>query len=104
MLTDWETYKIKDGNWEDLRKRVQDIPETKGIVVKGAEVCGSFILNERYFCNVSLYDSKEKISAFYVGIDKEGAKPMLEQALEVKLESVSDEDLPKSDNIFIENR
>ena len=40
-------------------------------------------------------DSRKEMFVFYVGLQKDTGKSMLEKALEVELESVSDKDLPK---------
>jgi len=98
MLTSWENYKIKTGNWEDLRKKISDTHKSEDandIGRKGSDVCRNLLLYDKYFCNVSLYDSRKEMFVFYVGLQKDTGKSMLEKALEVELESVSDKDLPK---------
>jgi hypothetical protein len=91
MLTNWDIYKAREGNWDDLVNKVDNIPEAdSGLRTDGADFDRGFLLAGRHYCNIAVYRDSKKINVFYIGLDKDTGRELLEQQLGLKLESINE--------------
>ncbi len=88
MLTDLETYKLVEGSWKEFQDRMEAIPDPKEPGAKGSDLNRNILLEDKYMCKVSLYNSQEKVDVFYIGLQKKQGREKLENELGLKLESI----------------
>ena len=86
MLTSWENYKVKNGTWEDLAQKVESLGKLEEPNTDGSNLYRNILLNDRYFCNLALSHDEKELQAFYIGVDKDTGKNLLEKELGFELD------------------
>lgn len=86
MLTDEETYKVQ--NWQELKEKLEEYPLE--ILNKAANSGRSLLLEGKYYCNLAIYEKTQRINAFFIGLQRQEGKALLEARLGIKLESIEE--------------
>jgi len=87
MIIQQDTYKPREIGWEELRERIHDLSESNSGMKNGNATFGrSIVFDDKYFCNVSVYDKTQRVATLYIGIDRKKGKELLEAKLGLKLE------------------